>query len=264
MTGARTKLAAEHVSMAFGDTTVVRDACLEVREHELLCVVGTSGGGKTTLLRAMAGLIPSADGRLAYEGQPITAPRPEIAMIFQHFGLFPWKTVRENIEYGLSVQGRPCERETIDRLLDAMRLADSAGKFPYQLSGGMQQRVGIARAMAVEPELLLMDEPFSAVDALTRETLQMELLQLWESHGRLTAVLVTHDIDEAILLGDRVAVLRGRPGHVDLEVDIDIERPRQAEEIRFHPDYARLRRQIWEALQEESGDRDRDDMKAVV
>jgi NitT/TauT family transport system ATP-binding protein len=245
------KIEIDHVTMAFGETEVVHDSSLAVAEHELVCVVGTSGGGKTTLLRALGGLLPVADGRLAVDGEEIVAPEPKVAMIFQHFGLFPWKTVRENIEYGLSVQGRAVDGEEMDRLLEVMHLTDYAAEYPYQLSGGMQQRVGIARALAVEPEVLLMDEPFSALDALTREELHVELLTLWENQERLTALMVTHDIDEAILLGDRIAVLRGQPGHIDLEFTVDIERPRDAEQIRFDPGYAELRRKVWSALQGE-------------
>jgi NitT/TauT family transport system ATP-binding protein len=245
------KIQIDHVTMAFGETEVVHDTSLEVAEHELVCVVGTSGGGKTTLLRALGGLLDIADGRLAVDGEEIAGPEPKVAMIFQQFGLFPWKTVRENIEYGLSVQGREVDGEEMDRLIEVMHLTDYADQYPYQLSGGMQQRVGIARALAVEPEVLLMDEPFSALDALTREELHVELLTLWESQDRLTALMVTHDIDEAILLADRIAVLRGQPGHIDLEFPVDIERPRDAEQIRFDPRYAELRRKVWSALQGE-------------
>jgi len=244
------KIEIDHVTMAFGETEVVHDTSLDVAEHELVCVVGTSGGGKTTLLRAVGGLLGVADGRLAVDGEQITGPEPKVAMIFQQFGLFPWKTVRENIEYGRSVQGQAIDGE-VDRLIEVMHLTDYADLYPYQLSGGMQQRVGIARALAVEPEVLLMDEPFSALDALTREELHVELLTLWENQDRLTALMVTHDIDEAILLGDRIAVLRGQPGHIDLEFEVDIERPRDAEQIRFDPRYAALRRKVWSALQGE-------------
>jgi NitT/TauT family transport system ATP-binding protein len=244
----RPRITVENVSMAFGDIKVVDDASLSIRDHELLVIVGTSGGGKTTLLRAMAGLIPPVRGTVALDGKPVTGPTPAIAMVFQQFGLFPWKTVRDNIAYGLRVQNTEPDPAALDRLLDMMHLADRADAYPYQLSGGMQQRVGIARALAVEPEVLLMDEPFSALDALTREELQVELLSLWDRQERLTAALVTHDIDEAILLGDRIVVLRGRPGRIHLEVTVDIDRPRDPEEIRFHPSYPRLRKQIWEAL----------------
>jgi NitT/TauT family transport system ATP-binding protein len=247
------KFTVDHVTMAFGDTVVVKDASFSVRDHELVCIVGTSGGGKTTLLRAMAGLIAPTEGVVALDGQSITAPTPLIAMVFQQFALFPWKTVRENIEYGLSVQGREDTTGAVDRLLEVMHLSDRADSYPYQLSGGMQQRVGIARALAIDPQVLLMDEPFSALDAFTREELQVEMLRLWDREEKLSAALVTHDIDEAILLGDRIVVLRGRPGHVDLPIPVEIERPRDPGEIRFHPEYPKLRKQIWDALQ---GERD--------
>lgn len=253
MSTATDKITIDGVSMAFGDNVVVEDASFSVHDHELLCIVGTSGGGKTTLLRAMAGLLAPARGTVALSGRPITAPTPQIAMIFQQFGLFPWKTVRQNIEYGLVVQGREDSTDAVDQLLEVMHLSDHAGSYPYQLSGGMQQRVGIARALAIDPEVLLMDEPFSALDALTREELQVELLDLWDRHEKLSAVLVTHDIDEAILLGDRIVVLRGRPGRVALEVRVEIERPRDPEEIRFHSEYPQLRKRIWGALQGRGG-----------
>ncbi len=251
MNAGEPKICLEDVSMAFGDNVVVDGVSLEVREHEVLCIVGTSGGGKTTLLRAMAGLIPPYRGRILLENEEITEPSPSVAMIFQSFGLFPWKTVRANVEYGLSVQGRRDESGVVDRLLGVMHLSENAGHYPYQLSGGMQQRVGIARALAIEPKVLLMDEPFSAVDALTREELQSELLSLWEGQMETTAILVTHDIDEAILLGDRIAVLRGRPGRLELELEVPIDRPRNPQGIRSHPEHTRLRNKIWSALQGE-------------
>jgi ABC-type nitrate/sulfonate/bicarbonate transport system ATPase subunit len=245
------KVHLDRVTMAFGENAVTRDVSLDVSKHELLCIVGTSGGGKTTLLRAIGGLLRPRSGAVAVDGEEVTTPRRSIAHIFQHFGLFPWKTVRRNVEYGLRVQDREIDDERIDRLLETMGLADKAEAYPYQLSGGMQQRVGIARAFAVEPEVLLMDEPFSALDAITREELQRQLLVLWRGHPDLTAVLVTHDIDEAILLGDRVAVLRGRPGALGMTVDVPFERPRDPEQIRFKREYPELRSQIWAALEGE-------------
>jgi NitT/TauT family transport system ATP-binding protein len=256
MSADRGKIDLDAVTMAFGDKVVTEDIDLQVAEHELLCIVGTSGGGKTTLLRAIAGLLGTRAGEIRVDGREITEPDPMVALIFQHFGLFPWKTVRENIEYGLRVQGREVVDGTVDGLVETMGLGDSADAYPYQLSGGMQQRVGIARAFAVEPQVLLMDEPFSALDAITREELQRQLLGLWREHPELTAVLVTHDIDEAILLGDRVAVLCGRPGRLCMDVEVPIERPRDPAEIRFHPEYPELRRQIWEALEEEANTRE--------
>ncbi len=250
---AESRIVAENVTVTFGNFVALRDISLVFHKHEFVCIVGTSGAGKTTLLRAMAGLIPVHSGQVLLDGRSVDRPTPHIGMIFQHFGLFPWKTVRANIEYGLKVQGRADENGLVDRLLEVMHLSNSAEKYPYQLSGGMQQRVGIARALALQPEVLLMDEPFGALDALTRETLQTELLGLWERQGDLAAVLITHDIDEAILMGDRIVVLSGPPGRVYVDLHVPIERPRDPRQIRFHPEYPRLRNLIWDALQADRG-----------
>jgi NitT/TauT family transport system ATP-binding protein len=247
------KIVLDQVALAFGERIVLQGVSLTLYEHDILCIVGTSGCGKTTLLRAVAGLLPLCSGRILLDEAAITRPTPRIAMIFQHFGLFPWKTVRANIAYGLSVQGRLDDDGSVTRLLDIMGLSEHAARYPYELSGGMQQRVGLARALAVRPEVLLLDEPFSAVDAITREMLQGELIRLWEDPQRrqTSAILVTHDLDEAILLGDRVVVLGGIPGHVLLHLEVPIPRPRAPQELRFHPTYPQLRRQLWEALQDD-------------
>jgi NitT/TauT family transport system ATP-binding protein len=252
MSSGAPKIVLDQVALAFGERMVLRDVSLTVQEHDLLCIVGTSGCGKTTLLRAIAGLLPLHSGRILLNGSAITRPTPRIAMIFQHFGLFPWKTVRANIAYGLSVQGRRDEDDNVTSLLEMMGLTEHAMRYPYELSGGMQQRVGLARALAVCPEVLLLDEPFSAVDAITREMLQGELIRLWDDPQRLrtTAILVTHDLDEAILLGDHIVVLGGVPGRVRLHLEVPIPRPRTPEDLRFQPAYPQLRRQLWEALQD--------------
>jgi NitT/TauT family transport system ATP-binding protein len=253
MSSRTAKIVLDQVALAFGERIVLQDVSLTLYEHDLLCIVGTSGSGKATLLRAVAGLLPLHSGAILLDGAAITRPTPRIAMIFQHFGLFPWKTVRANIAYGLSVQGRRDEDSTVTRLLDVMGLAEHAGRYPYELSGGMQQRVGLARALAVRPEVLLLDEPFSAVDAITREMLHGELIRLWEDpqRRRTSAILVTHDLDEAILLGDRIVVLGGTPGHVRLHLDVPIPRPRAPQDLRFHAAYPQLRQQLWEALQDD-------------
>ncbi len=251
MSPSASKILFDSVEISLGKRLVVKDISFRLKEHELLCIVGPSGCGKTTLLRAVAGLTSVRRGRILLDGIAITRPTPQIAMVFQHFGLFPWKTVRANIEYGLSVQGRRFgNEEIVTHLLEVMGLEDYGHCYPYELSGGMQQRVGIARALAIQPEVILLDEPFSAVDAITREMLQGELISLWENQQRrkTTAILVTHDIDEAILLGDRILVLCGSPGQVRLELDVKIPRPRTPQAIRDYPAYSQLRRQIWEAL----------------
>jgi NitT/TauT family transport system ATP-binding protein len=245
------KIILDQVALAFSERIVLQGVSLTLDEHDLLCIVGASGSGKTTLLRAVAGLRPLRSGRILLDGAAITRPTPRIAMIFQHFGLFPWKTVRANIAYGLSVQGRADEDGTVSRLLDLMGLTEHAARYPYELSGGMQQRVGLARALAVRPEVLLLDEPFSAVDAITREMLQGELIRLWEEpqRRRTTAILVTHDLDEAILLGDHIVVLGGTPADVCLYLEVPIPRPRTPQDLRFHPSYPELRRRLWEAIE---------------
>jgi len=242
-------LVLDSVSVVLGGALVLDRVSITVVEREFVCVIGTSGGGKTTLLRVIAGLIPALSGTVSLAGTPVRAPTPRTAMVFQHFGLFPWKTVRANVAYGLEVQGKREALGRVQRLLDAFHLGDAAEQYPAQLSGGMRQRVGIARALAVEPELLLLDEPFSSVDALTRERLQNEVLQLWDRNQRMTALLVTHDIDEAIVLADRVIVIAGPPGHVRTELAIDLPRPRNAQEVRSHPEYRKLRKQLWESLE---------------
>jgi NitT/TauT family transport system ATP-binding protein len=253
MSSRTAKILLDQVALAFGERIVLQGVSLARYEHDLLCIVGTSGSGKTTLLRAVAGLLPLRSGRILLDGAAITRPTPRIAMIFQHFGLFPWKTVRANIAYGLSVQGRRDESGVVTRLLEVMGLTEHAARYPYELSGGMQQRVGLARALAVRPEVLLLDEPFSAVDAITRETLHGELIRLWDDPQRrwTSAILVTHDLDEAILLGDRIVVLGGTPGHVRLHLEVPIPRPRAPQDLRFHPTYPQLRRQLWDALQDD-------------
>jgi NitT/TauT family transport system ATP-binding protein len=243
-------LVVDRVSVRLGGALVLDGVSLTVFEREFVCVIGTSGGGKTTLLRTIAGVLPPMSGSVSLRGAPVLAPTPRMAMVFQHVGLFPWKTVRANVAYGLEVQGR-CEAQgRVQRLLDALHLGDVAAHYPAQLSGGMKQRVGIARALAVEPELLLLlDEPFSSVDALTRERLQNEVLGLWDRNRGMSALLVTHDIDEAILMADRILVIAGPPGHVRVELPIDLPRPRSAQDVRSHPDYPGLRKRLWDALE---------------
>jgi ABC-type nitrate/sulfonate/bicarbonate transport system ATPase subunit len=233
--------------------TVALEACsLEIAAHELLCIIGPSGCGKTTLLRIVDGLIRSDEGRVLVAGDEVTGPRRDVAMVFQHFGLFPWKTVYDNIAYGLRLQNRPDSeiRETVPYYVDLIGLAGFEHMYSYQLSGGMQQRVGLARALAINPSVLLMDEPFGALDAQTRELMQEELLRLWRMQPK-TLIFVTHSIDEAILLGSRVALMSGRPGRITEILDVDIPRPRDPDTIRSSPRYLALRSHIWEQLKRE-------------
>jgi NitT/TauT family transport system ATP-binding protein len=223
---------------------------LEVREGETLCILGPSGCGKTTLLRALHGLIPLDAGRVTVGGEPVSKPRRDVAMVFQHFGLFPWKTVERNVGYGLELARLPDpeRRRRVGRYIEMVGLEGFKSSYPYQLSGGMQQRVGLARALAMEPRVLLMDEPFGALDAQTRETLQDELLRIWEQATARTMVFITHSIEEAIALGDRVVVLSPRPARVRDVIEVGIPRPRTVEMVIEHPSFVELRERCWRQL----------------
>ena len=242
---AQERIVVDHVVHAFGGQRVLEGITFGVDRHELLCVVGQSGCGKTTLLRIMAGLLRADAGAVLIDGEPITSPSEKIAMVFQHFGLLPWRTVRANIEYGLRNRDVR-DPERVDRMIETIGLRGAESRFPHQLSGGMQQRVGLARALAVQPEVLLMDEPFGALDAITREQLQEELLGIWERDTDITGVFITHDVDEAILLGDRILVLAA--GGASQIIDVPLPRPRTAQDVRAYPDYAELQHKIRGAL----------------
>ena len=241
------KIVVDQVSHAFNHARVLKDVSFQVGQHELLCIVGPSGCGKTTLLRIMGGLLAPRSGAVSIDGERIAGPSRKSAMVFQHFGLFPWKSVRGNIAYGVTRRGGR-DQGRVERLIRMIGLEEAADRYPRQLSGGMQQRVGIARALAVDPEVLLMDEPFGSLDAITREQLQAELLGIWERDAAITGVFITHDIDEAILLGDRIVVLVPEPGRVGLELPVSIPRPRTALGLRSDPGYPALREEVWRAM----------------
>ena len=246
-------IVAENANKIFLDGTVVAfsQLSLAVRHQEILCIVGPSGCGKTTLLRCIAGLTDLSGGKLAVHGKPIAGPPDGVAMVFQHFGLLPWKTVQENAAFGLAMAGasNALIRERVAHYLDLVGLVGFERHYPYQLSGGMQQRVGLVRALAINPSILLMDEPFAALDAQTREILQEELLQIMETPDeRKTMVFITHSIDEAILLGDRVAVMSARPGRIKEMIEVPFGRPRDPEAVRSDSRFAELRAHIWRQL----------------
>ncbi len=244
----------ERVSKSYqqGAVRALKDCALSVRPHEFLCIIGPSGCGKTTLLRIIDGLLTPDAGHVLIGGAEVSAPRRDIAMVFQHFGLFPWKTVYDNVAYGLRVQGRlePEIRQSVPRYIELTGLAGFERNYPYQLSGGMQQRVGLARALAVDPSVLLMDEPFGSLDAQTRELMQEELLRLWRMQPK-TLIFVTHSIDEAIILGDQIALMSSRPGTVNEVLDVGIPRPRDPEAVRSSSQYLSLRHHIWNQLRSE-------------
>ena len=236
----------------YGTLEVFRNIDFDVGEREIVAIVGPSGCGKTTLLRCIDGLLPHDAGEIWVGAERVTEPIAGVAMVFQHFGLFPWKTVSENVAYGLRMAGTA--KAEIERkvpvFIKMVGLTGFEEAFPYQMSGGMQQRCGLARALAVEPNVLLMDEPFAAVDAQTREILQFELLHVWEQ--RPTAmVFVTHSIEEAVLLGHRVIVLKGRPSGIHETITIDLPNPRTRETLR-EPRFAELRERVWGTLMREA------------
>lgn len=221
------------VAMAFGDGAtrhvIFEDISFEVKTGEIFCIVGASGCGKTTLLRQIAGLQRPTSGSLRFEGNPIERPSRERAIVFQDYGraLLPWRTVRANIQLGLDAKGMGQSEidTTINHLMAVTGLTAAADKYPSELSGGMQQRVQIARCMAQKPRLLLMDEPFGALDALTRQSLQDELMNL-AARENITVIFITHDLEEAIYLGDRVLALGSNPGRILTTIDIGLDRPR--------------------------------------
>jgi NitT/TauT family transport system ATP-binding protein len=236
----------------FGALEVFRGVDFELGEREIVTIVGPSGCGKTTLLRCIDGLLPVDQGEIWCGRQRVTEPIAGMAMVFQHFGLFPWKTVYDNVAYGLQMAGMPNEviAERVPRFIKLVGLAGFEHAYPYQMSGGMQQRCGLARALAVEPSVLLMDEPFAAVDAQTREILQFELLRIWEARPT-SMIFVTHSIDEAVLMGDRVFVLKGRPSNIQKIVTVDLPHPRTRDTLR-QARFVELRELVWSSLMKEA------------
>ncbi|MDF2935753.1 MAG: nitrate/sulfonate/bicarbonate transporter ATPase [Paenibacillaceae bacterium] len=230
--------------------SALQNVSLTVNKGEFLTIVGPSGCGKSTLLDLIAGLALPTSGELFIDGKKITKPALDRGIVMQGYALFPWRTVRHNVEFGLEVKGVPKkERQEIsDRFLKLVNLTGFADRYPYELSGGMKQRVAIARALAYDPEVLLMDEPFAAVDAQTRETLQDELLRIWEE-TRKTIIFVTHSIDEAVALADRVAVMSANPGKVKEIVKVGLPRPRRVGDVLSTTDFSLVRYRIWELLQ---------------
>ena len=245
------KIIVDRASKLFLEGSVVafRNVDLQIRSKEVVCVVGPSGCGKTTLLRCIGGLLAPSSGQVLIDGQPVDRPREGVAIVFQHFGLLPWKTVVDNVAFGLRIAGTSTGviAERLRHYVGLVGLTGFENHYPYQLSGGMQQRVGLARALAIDPEILLMDEPFASVDAQTREVLQEELLQLHERE-RKTMLFITHSIDEAIILGDRVAVMASRPGRIKEILTVDFARPRDPAAVRAQSRYTELRNHIWEEL----------------
>lgn len=245
----------EGVSIRLGGKEILSPTTLDIRQGEFVCIIGPSGCGKTTLLRAAAGFVQPSAGAVRRGQEIVKGPSREAAFVFQDYGraLLPWRTVAGNVSLALEAMGVPAaERPArIDKVLQTVGLSAHAGKFPLQLSGGMQQRAQIARCLAQEPSMMMMDEPFGALDAMTRESLQDELSRLVRDSG-LTVLFVTHDLEEAIYLGDRVVALRSNPTpgkpSVAAVVDVNIPGPRSQLSTKEHPEYLRLRRELYHFL----------------
>jgi ABC-type nitrate/sulfonate/bicarbonate transport system ATPase subunit len=229
---------------------VLRDINFSIKENEFITIVGPSGCGKTTLLRMIAGLIKPNSGSVEVDGQLVDGPSPERAMVFQTFALMPWASALRNVAFGLELRGTPKkEREDIARaLLEKVGLKGFENSLPLELSGGMRQRVGLARALAVNPTVLLMDEPFGGLDEQTKRLMQEELLRIWELE-RKTVVFVTHSLDEAILLADRCILMSARPGQINKIIQIDLGRPR-TRDAELNPKYAAFKKELWEHLRQ--------------
>jgi ABC-type nitrate/sulfonate/bicarbonate transport system ATPase subunit len=222
---------------------------LSIRENEFISIIGPSGCGKTTLLKMIDGLIPCDGGEIIINGKKVSAPGPDRAVVFQTFALLPWRTVLANVEFSLELRKIPKgDRTSIARnYLKRVGLDEFENHYPHELSGGMQQRAGLARALAVNPMILLMDEPFGSVDAQTRQLLQEELLDLWQRE-RKTVIFITHSMDEAVYLSDRVAIMTPRPGRVAEVLDVPLGRPRSADAVRRDPKFVDLTNYIWDRL----------------
>lgn len=232
-------------------TTAIHKVDLRVDEGEFVCVVGASGCGKTTLLRAIDGLVRPSSGEIRLRGIPTRGADARFAMVFQHDSLMPWRTAIENVRLGLDIRGRrdQAARLRAQECLEMVKLSGFETYYPHELSGGMRQRVNLARGFAVDPDVLLMDEPFAALDAQTREVMQTELLDVWSQH-RKTVVFITHQLDEAVLLGDRVIVMSAHPGRVREEIKIDIPRPRDLHTKRS-PKFTAYVDHIWTLIEAE-------------
>jgi len=250
--GDEVELRMEHLGKVFikgkREVKALDDFNLDVRGGEFVCLLGPSGCGKTTILRILAGLESSTSGKVLLKGKPVASSGPERGMVFQEFALFPWRTARKNIEFGLEVKGVPeaKRREISSKYIDLVGLKGFEDAHPKELSGGMKQRVGIARALANEPAVLLMDEPFGSLDAQTRNLMQKELLRIWSARKK-TVLFVTHSVEEAVYLADRIVVMTARPGKVREIIDVPLSRPRD----RTSREFITIRSKVLGELEEE-------------
>ena len=249
------KVHIDHVVKKFngrnGEMVALNGVDLDIHENEFVCVVGPSGCGKSTLLNIIGGLESPTEGQVLVDGKPVQGPGPDRGIVFQQYALFPWLTVEKNVQFGLKLQGKSNEEaeEIARKYLKMVDLEGFAKAYPKELSGGMKQRVAIARAYANNPEVLLMDEPFGALDAQTRAQLQTELLKTWEGEKK-TCFFITHDVDEAILLAQRVVIMSARPGRIKKIVDVDIPYPRD-QGTKSDPRFMELKAEVWNEVYQE-------------
>ena len=249
------KIDVRHVSRAFhgqrGSVQALRDVSLQIMPGEFVSLLGPSGCGKTTLLRLMDGLLDPDEGDVLIDGVPTGGPGPHAGFVFQSFRLLPWRTVIDNVEFPLQLQSlnKPTRQQRAVHYLHLVGLEGFEHNYPHELSGGMQQRVGLARALALEPQILLMDEPFGALDAQTREFMQMELSRIWDHLG-IAVVFVTHSLDEALYLGDRVVLMSPRPGRVQEVLSVHLPRPRWEYDYRATPEFIDRRAHLWDRIRD--------------
>ena len=253
--GAPVKVHIDNVVKKFngrnGEMVALNGVTLDIHDNEFICVVGPSGCGKSTLLNIIAGLLESTSGQVYCDGELVTGTGTERGVVFQQYALFPWLTVKKNVMFALEmrgIKGMEAEREAM-KYLEMVDLAKFTDHYPKELSGGMKQRVAIARAYAAEPEVLLMDEPFGALDAQTRTQLQTELLETWEKEKK-TCFFITHDVEEAIILAQRVIIMSARPGRIKAIIDVDIPYPRN-QETKLTPEFNKLKNEIWSQVYQE-------------
>jgi NitT/TauT family transport system ATP-binding protein len=242
-------LSLKGVKKVFDDFTAVNEVSFTVSEGEFICILGPSGCGKTTVLRLVAGLVVPTSGSLSMDSIPISGPGSDRGMIFQEYALFPWRTVRDNVAFGLEIKGVPkkAREECVDRYLHLVGLSDFAARYPHELSGGMKQRVAIARVLANEPKVMLADEPFGALDVQTRRQMQEEFLNIWKSE-RKTILFVTHSVEEAIFLADRIVLMSAKTRSVKRIISVELPRPRE----RFQAEFNVLQESILAEIQQEA------------
>lgn len=244
-------LSHRYITEGRGETLALSDVNLEIRDNEFIALLGPSGCGKTTLMRTIGGLENPTDGEVIVNGKKVNGPNLDCSVVFQNFALLPWASILDNVAFGLEMRGtsKAQARERAREFVEMVGLKGFEDKYPKELSGGMQQRVGLARALAVKTPIILMDEPFGALDQQTRRYMQEELLAIWEKDKK-TVVFVTHDMEEAVLLADRIVLMSARPGRVEEVIDVNIPRPRNQEGIERTPEFVELKEYLWSRLRD--------------